>query len=294
MIPSSMNRLSAASIFPSSDFPLACLRHERHAPTALHSHEFHELVIILGGRGVHVMDDRAYPIQAGDVFLIRGEMTHGYAETDRMALVNILFEPRRLRLPLAGLADVPGYHALFSVEPKLRQTDQFKHRLRLAPRALDEAATIIAALEAELTDCIPGYRFVAVTCLMTLIGYLSRHYFSTTRIEQRPILKISEVMSFIEGHYAETITIRDLIQIAGVSESTLTRAFHKIMGHSPIEHVIRVRIGRAADLLRRTDLRVTEIAFECGFSDSNYFTRQFRHVIGLAPIDYRKQNAPRG
>ena len=289
-----MQRLSAATIFPARDFPLACLRHERHAPTALHSHDFHELVVILGGRGVHVMADRAYPIQAGDVFLIRGDMAHGYADTDRMALVNILFEPRRLRLPLAGLADVPGYHALFRVEPKLRLADQFRHRLRLTPHALDEAAAMIAALESELTRRAPGYRFASVTCLMHLIGYLSRHYFASTRVEQRPIRKISEVMSYIEEHSAEAITIRDLTRIAGVSESTLTRAFHKIMGHSPIDHVIRVRVGRAADLLRRTDLRVTEIAFECGFSDSNYFARQFRHILGTSPVDYRRQNAPHG
>ncbi len=289
-----MERLTASALFPSREFPLVCLRHQRHAPTALHTHDFHELVVILGGHGVHITEERTYPIQAGDVFLIRGDMAHGYADTDRMALVNILFDPRRLRLPTAGLNDVPGYHALFRVEPRLRQTDQFRHRLRLSPDELAEAASLIAELEEELGKKVPGYRFAAVTSLMALIGFLSRHYFKTARVEQRPLRKMSEVLSHIEEHYPDPIPMSLLTRLAGVSESTLTRAFHKIMGCSPIDHVIRVRVGRAADLLRRTDMRVTDAAFECGFADSNYFSRQFRKVMGVSPMEYRKQGGRAG
>jgi AraC family L-rhamnose operon transcriptional activator RhaR/AraC family L-rhamnose operon regulatory protein RhaS len=274
-------------VFPDRGFPLSCLRQERHAATKLHAHDFHELVVILGGHGRHVTEDRNYPIQAGDVFLIRGDMAHGYADTDRMALVNILFDPRRLRLPMAGLADVPGYHALFRVEPRMRQTDQFRHRLQLSPAALAEAAEIIALLTRELERKAPGYRFSSVTHLMKLIGFLSRRYFETPRVEQQPMRKMSEVLSYIEEHYREPVRMKTLARLAGMSDSTLTRAFHKVMGCSPIDHVIHVRIGRAAELLRRSNMRVTEAAFESGFTDSNYFARQFRRVMGVSPRQHR-------
>lgn len=282
-----MKRLATSDVFPDRGFPLSCLRHERHAATELHSHDFHELVVILGGHGRHVTEGRSYPIQAGDVFLIRGDMAHGYADTDRMALVNILFDPRRLRLPMAGLADVPGYHALFRVEPGMRQASRFRHRLQLPPDALTEAAELIARLEHELKRKAPGYRFAAVTHLMSLIGFLARRYFKTPRADKRPLRKMSEVLSFIEAHYPEPIRMSRLTRLAGMSESTLTRAFHTVLGCSPIEHVIRVRIARAAELLRRSGARVTDAAFECGFADSNYFARQFRRVMGVSPREYR-------
>jgi AraC-like DNA-binding protein len=286
-IPSIMKRLPAAFVFPDPGFPLSCLQYQRHQATNLHSHDFHELVVILGGHGRHLTESGDYPIQAGDVFLLRGEMAHGYADTDRMALANILFEPRRLRLPLAGLADVPGYHALFRVEPRLRQADQFRHRLRLPPADLAEAAAMIARLKNELDRKTPGYRFAAVTHLMSLIGFLARGYFLTPKADKRPLRKMSEVLSFIDTHYQDPIRTDQLTALAGMSESTLTRSFHKIMGCSPIEHVIRVRVGRAAELLRRSGMRVTEAAFACGFGDSNYFTRQFRKVMGVSPREYR-------
>jgi len=101
---------------------------------------------------------------------------------------------------------------------------------------------------------------------------------------------LEEVMSYIEAHYAEPITIADLTRIAGASESTLTRQFHKVVGRSPIEHVLRVRVERAAGLIRRSDLRITEIAYECGFSDGNYLARQFVRIMGVSPSEYRRQN----
>jgi len=282
-----MKRLAAAAFFPDRAFPLACLSHERHGAIDLHRHDFHELVVILGGHGRHIAEGRSYPIQAGDVFLIRGDMAHAYADTDRMALVNILFDPRRLRLPLATLAEVPGYQALFRVEPRMRSSDRFRHRLRLPPDALAEAAAEIGGLRQELERKPPGYRFAAVTHLMRLLTLLARRYFQTPRAETRPLRTISELLSYIEGHFREPIRMSRLTRRAGMSESTLSRAFHRVMGCAPIEHVIRVRVAHAAELLARTDLRVTDVAFECGFSDSNYFARQFRRVMGVPPRAYR-------
>jgi len=48
-----------------------------------------------------------------------------------------------------------------------------------------------------------------------------------------------------------------------------------------------LRIGKAAQILRREPLRITEVSEAVGFSDSNYFSRQFRHVMGVSPREYR-------
>lgn len=287
-------RLSSASIFEDSEFPLACMRIDDHGNTGIHRHSFHELVVILAGRGRHITDREEYTLEAGDVFLLRGTMAHGYADTEHMTLANILFDPGRLGLPMHHLRDLPGYHALFRVEPRLRPYDRLRNRLRLQAEELSEAAGMIARLQHEVKRKSPGYRFLASAHLMHLIGFLSRCYSHTDPDQQteRPFLRMGEVLSYIELHCREAITVKELTRIAHMSESSLMRQFRRVMGRSPIEHVIRLRVLKAAELLQRSDVRVTEAAFACGFSDSNYFSRQFRRVMGISPREHRARRVP--
>ncbi len=285
-------RLKAASMFSDKTFPLVCLRINDHQACDIHSHEFHEIVVILTGHGRHVTEREEYPIEAGDVFLLRANMAHGYKDTDRMTLVNILFDPKRLALPMEYLRDLPGYHALFRVEPRLRVYNRFRNRLRLSGAQLAEAAGIIARLQQELERRTPGYRFQAGAHLMSLIVFVSRCFSRSERQTDRPLIRMGATLSYIEQHYREQITVRRLTQIAHMSESSLMRAFRRVLSRSPIEHVIRVRVLKAAELLGGGGVRVTEAAYTCGFSDSNYFSRQFRQIMGVSPRDYRARRRP--
>lgn len=286
--------LKASSVFgEGEEYRLSVVRHARHGSTMpLHRHEFHELVVILDGRGLHCTDVGDYILESGDVFLIRGEMAHGYSETEAMALVNILFDPEQLRLPLDDLAGLPGYHALFRVEPKLRAVDKFRHRLKLNEEELAEATTLIARIEEELDNRKDGYRFMASAHLMQLLGYLSRCYSKAQFSEHRSLIRLGQVLSFMEQHYAEQIVVSQLAQVAGMSESTLMRTFRKVMGRSPIDHLVRLRVNKAIEMLRDDDVRITDAAFACGFSDGNYFSRQFRRITGSSPREHRKQRMP--
>ncbi len=286
-------QITFANVSLDRSFPLSCRRHAAHADCRPHSHAFHELVIILNGSGRHVTEYGDYEIMAGDVFLVRGAMIHGYSGSEHLTLVNILFDPRSLQLPLDYLDDLPGFQALFRVEPRLRRQARFRHRLQLQADSLGEAAAMVARMEHVLQRKPPGYRLEACACLMQLLVFLSRCYFRTpsSSLGGESLQKFSEALSYIERNYGEPITIARLAKVAGMSPSTLTRTFHRIMGRSPLDHVIRVRIGRARELLQRADLRITEVAFACGFSDSNYFSRQFRKVTGITPRAFRQHAA---
>ncbi|MBN1674951.1 MAG: helix-turn-helix domain-containing protein [Kiritimatiellae bacterium] len=281
-------RLKSADLFLEPDFPLTVRRHLNHGSSrTLHSHEFHELVIIFEGTGRHVTDEEEYGIEAGDVFLIRGDTAHGYAETRGVHLVNILFAPKRLRLPLGELRDVPGYHVLFHLEPRLRRQHRFQSKLHLAVEELAQLSTYTTDLETELSRTRPGYRFIARTLLMQILGFLSRCYSQTHVSEARTMVCLGEVLSYLERNYAEAISLARLAREARMSQSTLVRTFRQAVGTSPIDYLIRLRIEKASALLRRGDVRVGEAALGAGFSDSNYFSRLFRKATGMSPRQYR-------
>ena len=280
-------RIGRETVFPEAGLHLGVMRLPRHATAAIqHGHDFHELVLILDGHGKHAVGEEVHELERGDVFVILGDQTHGYPEAEDLSLVNVLYDPTLLGIPVADLGGVPGYHALFKVEPRVRPGG-FRSRLRLSTEQLAQAMQYVARIEEEIAEKRHGHGFIAIAQLMELIGYLSRCYSQLEPEAERPVTQISELLGHMERHHAEALTVADLLRVAHMSQTTLMRTFGRIMGRSPIDHLIRLRISKARDLLRRTELSVTDVAFRVGFNDSNYFTRQFRRVTGVTPRTYR-------
>ncbi len=152
--------------FHPDGFPISVERRDPQEPFGLHAHEFAEIVIITAGRGEHVTGKESYPLNAGDVFVIGGSRQHDYHSMERLCLVNILFQPEKLGLRTYDLRTLPGYHALFTLEPAWRRRHQFNGRLRLTPPELRTVMTFVDSLEAELHTRASGFKFMASATFM--------------------------------------------------------------------------------------------------------------------------------
>jgi AraC family L-rhamnose operon transcriptional activator RhaR/AraC family L-rhamnose operon regulatory protein RhaS len=276
--------------FHRDGFPIAVERRELQEQFGLHSHEFSEIVLVTGGHGLHVTDVNSWTLATGDVFVIGGPRAHEYRDIDRLSLINILFQPQRLQLQTADLSSLAGYHALFSLEPVWRRRHNFDSRLHLSPKELSVVSAHVDQLDEELKQRAPGFTFMATACFMQIIGYLSRCYGRTKNPNSRALLRIAETISHLETHLDEERSLDDLATMASMSKRSFIRAFKEATGSSPIAYLLQSRVSRAAALLRRDDsTSITEVAFQSGFTDSNYFTRQFRKIMGLSPRSYRQQ-----
>ncbi|HEX8913946.1 MAG TPA: helix-turn-helix domain-containing protein [Humisphaera sp.] len=280
--------------FHADGFPIAMQYREPQGEFGYHAHEFSELVLITGGTGLHVTGTVQMPLAAGDVFVISGRRPHVYQQMRRLRLINVLFDPRRLAMPLGDLTALPGYHALFTVEPAWRRRHEFRSRLHLSARDLGHAVGLCDRMNDELKARAPGFGFVTTALYMQLVGFVSRCYGATTNPDGKAVLRVAQAISHLEANYAQPVTLEDLAEIAGLTVRSFTRAFGAAMGCSPIQHLIQLRVNRAAALLRQTDESVTDIAFRVGFQDGNYFTRQFHKLIGMTPRQYRRAAAGRG
>ncbi len=281
-------KLKVSDHFPDPNFRLHVIRvSPHHTSQHQHTHDFEELVLILDGHGKHQVGEEVYDISAGDVFVMLGNMSHCYPEASQLSLINLLYDTSNLRLPRADLGALPGYHAIFQVEPRLRQQQRFQNRLKLDMAELGRLAGMIAEIEAELRTKAPGSHFLATAHFMRVVGLLARAYTKMPVGMEKPLHQISELLGYLEQHYAEPLTIDDLTKKARMSQSTLFRVFRHIMGRSPMDYLIQLRVGKAAQILRREPLRISEVSEAVGFSDSNYFSRQFHQVMGVSPREYR-------
>lgn len=284
-----MRVLKKQDWFHSDGFPIVVARRDPQEPFGLHSHEFSEIVLVTGGKGVHITGEDSYELSKGDAFVIGGTRPHDYENMDNLSLINILFEPELLPLSMSDMHSIPGYHALFTLEPAWRTRHNFDSRLRLPPVDLFQAVRLVDQLEDELTSRGPGFGVLATTAFLQLAAYLSRCYGQSRNPQSRLLLRIADAISHIEQNYGEPIALDELVEISGMSRRNFIRSFEASMGCPPITYLIRLRIRKARELLQRDEVSITEIALSVGFSDSNYFSRQFRELTGTTPSAYRKR-----
>ncbi|MBN2686437.1 MAG: helix-turn-helix domain-containing protein [Pontiellaceae bacterium] len=288
---SNAQELKKKEFFTDPTLPLQVYIRDPQPDFPLHSHGFNELVIILKGTAMHVIDEHHIPVKSGDVFVIARNHLHQYQDRHGLALANILFDAEALKMDQWDIRALPGFHALFSLEPTLRIQQRLTSRLQLSAHQLDHVNELTQSLQRESDGRKPGYRVMATGLFMQLAVYLSRCYSSEAAEESLGLLRIGNAIAHIEINYRENITLDELARKSHLSKRHFQRIFHACIGRSPIDHLLHIRIRKAAELLRSTDRSVTEIAFDCGFQDSNYFTRCFRKIQNQTPREYRRSFA---
>ncbi len=100
---------------------------------------------------------------------------------------------------------------------------------------------------------------------------------------------IASALRFIREHACEGISVADLLRVVPLSRRMLEHRFLKLVRRTPHAEIIRIRMERAARLLRETDLSLAEIANRAGFADANYLSVAFKKQMGVAPRSYRAE-----
>lgn len=98
---------------------------------------------------------------------------------------------------------------------------------------------------------------------------------------------VRQAMAFIHAHFAEALCREDIARYVGISADYLTDCFRQELNITPMIYLRRYRIMQARELLETTNLSMTQVAFEIGFSESAHFTRLFQHEVGMTPRAYR-------
>ncbi len=253
-----------------------------------HSHDYIEVVIILSGRAEHCINRKAYSVASGDVYVLQGNQEHGFQNTTSdFRLCNVMYRHELLAFPFDKLKTLPGYQALFVLEPARRCNSEFRSLLRLDGARLKEVLEKVHRLRHEMELRSPGFECAGQAYLLDLIVFLSRLYSTSSENPMAGLLRFSEAIAWMEENYLRQSSVEELARRAAMSERHFLRMFRKTFETSPLEHLIQLRIRRATELLQEGKHNITETAYKSGFSDSNYFSRQFRRITGMSPRQYR-------
>ncbi|MBO5354456.1 MAG: helix-turn-helix transcriptional regulator [Clostridia bacterium] len=130
-----------------------------------------------------------------------------------------------------------------------------------------------------------------------MLVHLCRHYVyesfdkrAWNSYSQR-IVGLNKAVKYIHDNYQSDISLEELSRISNFNKYYFCNIFKSFTGESFKEYQNRIRIQKATELLCATDMSVTEIAFLCGFNDSNYFARAFKKFTDQTPRELRKNGA---
>uniref|UniRef100_UPI00403FAC4A helix-turn-helix domain-containing protein n=1 Tax=unclassified Paenibacillus TaxID=185978 RepID=UPI00403FAC4A len=258
----------------------------------LHNHvDFTELVIVLSGHATHVVNTEEFFIKKGNVFVINGDTHHAYKDPYDFRICNIMFSPEMLASAGPDLRKSNGFQALFVLEPFYRNIHSFPSKLSLSISSLEYVESLISFMIEEYQSKQQGYQTMLISRLTEMVVYLSRQYDTQEKgIEGNNLMHLANAISFIEDHYLEPLSLEDIAGKSNISIRHLNRIFRSYYQMTPISYLQKLRLEKACHLLKNGNMSITEISYECGFNDSNYFTRQFKKTFGKSPKTYRQNH----
>jgi PAS domain S-box-containing protein len=121
-----------------------------------------------------------------------------------------------------------------------------------------------------------------------MVGLVSVSRDLQTPSEESLVLEqLQDVVVYVREHVGEPMRVADLAAVAGCSEAQLERRMRKVLGVTPTQHILRVRVEAATRLLTETDKPIATIAGMCGFYDQPDFTRRFARLTNSTPAKFR-------
>ncbi len=240
-------------------------------PFPNHFHEYYVIGFVESGERCLSCKNQEYVIKKGNTVLFNPGDNHACVQSDGKTLDYRGFNiSREIMLDLAkevtGKPELPGF----------TQNVIYDEKVTCHLRPLHELVM--------KGSCEFGKEEKLLLLMSTLIQQYSRS-FECCIPECRD--EIEKACRFMEQHYAEHIYLDQICRHAGLSKSTLLRAFTKSKGVTPYSYLVNIRIGKAKKLLEQ-GIPPVEAALKTGFSDQSHFTNYFNRFIGLAPGIYRE------
>ena len=239
-----------------------------------HWHEHIELHYVVSGRGIFRLYQNEIGAVKGDLVIANSNILHeGICEGTQLEALVVIFAMEDFSKELADK------NIIF--QPLIHGDE--------------EISRIMLSIHQEYLGQEIGSRLVCKGYLLQLLAYLVRHYAQEILSEEDSLKRriklerLNIVYQYIEEHYAEPVSNRELAGLIHVSEGRFNHIFKESTGQAPLQYINEIRLRKALNLLKQGDFTAAQVAGAVGFSDYNHFGRLFRRHFGCTPMEVRKE-----
>lgn len=253
----------------------------------MHHHaKSYELTLTLGVTGTRMVGDNYDHFTDKDLVLLSPKLPHCWSDhgisqpNKKNKVIVVQFSDEMLPSDLLNAGYHRGVkHALDTSVQGLEYIGENKESMLLAMEKLE-----------ELDDFD---RFIGILKILNAFGdhqnvkRLASSGYSLPNLKEEGS-KLEKVYRYINNNYTRKISINEVADQVNMSSSAFSHYFKKRTLQSFSDHVLELRLGRAAQLLLHTELPITQIVYESGFQNVSHFNRSFNKKYNTSPLKYRK------
>lgn len=227
-------------------------------------------------------------IRRGTLFVGSGSSTMEAGEEEL-----VLIPPHMPHKGWAGDGAVEYDTLMFDVRSFYNETQVCKQYLaalyegRLPVRLIHSCEPLWGCVDALCGEKLSP--IAAVAEIYRLLALLFEHCLSDLSLDERRDSAAKEVVTYLEEHSTEDISVEGLSRRFGYSKEHFCRKFKEFTGLSPIQYLKIFRVEEGYRLLKSGEKNIGKIAAMCGFSDANYFTRCFKAHFGFPPSRFLRE-----
>ena len=245
-----------------------------------HGHTCIEIVLVLSGTAVPILNGERRNVYPGCVSIIRPGCVHCFLETKQCEVCNISCAPDLFRAMGVDLSFLHNRETLFL-------SDSGSCSLQLSGVLFHDVRNLLERMFQVYRSTFRPERQIQLRSLFSMLLILLAQAW-TPKIE-RSDTRLRETADYMDSHYNEPLTLDRLARLAGMSKNQFLRRFRKEFDTTPIQYLLELRIKHACLLLEQSDLSIDRIASATGFCDGNYFIKLYRKRFHRPPGRDRKR-----
>lgn len=261
-----------------------CKRHEPCSMPDYHEHGSYEIYYLLSGTRYYFIHDRTYKIEKGDLVLINRNIPHKTMYCDALMHERILinFDETYIQDILSLSADIDLLQAFH----------HNRHIVKLPKIEQTAVERLLFNIIKEARGKDLGYESYVRLALGELLIFVNRKAMYTRPSDSLQIDhmqgKVSEIQKYLSTRYMNKVTLGGISEKFYISPFYLSRMFKKTTGFTFVEYLNSLRIREAQQLLKESQLNVSEIADKVGYDSQTHFGRVFKKLTGMSPLQYKK------
>ncbi|OMD22955.1 AraC family transcriptional regulator [Paenibacillus odorifer] len=232
------------------------------------------LLIFTGGNGQLNLDDQSVILSTDKCYLLSPGISYS---TDNQELTLYYY--------------LITFTAIYTTKlPKRYSGELLSGRRELIVHPFTKVIRLVEDLLMNRNNTDDVQQFKRQLKFQELLLLLFEHNYPSKHLPS-PTESVEKTITFIQEHYTESITVKQLAELAGISIWQYTPIFQQLTGKKPLEYLTDLRINHSKRFLQESTEPLREIARLVGFSDEYYFSRRFRQKTGVTPGQYAHQQS---